>query len=116
MFDGRQPQRRTEGNPARVTDRGRWYKTDDAGAFFSVTTYSAESWIVTDNLALNDRTAEPNADGTITFRYNCPGMANNLDVVPDWTQVMGPDQPESADAIGRYVETITRTVSIKPAS
>ena len=86
----------------------------DEGAFYSVTTYSDESWIVEENFALNDRAAEANPDGSITFRYNCEGTANNMDVQPGWTQVIRLYQPESAEAIGAYVEAITSEVKIEP--
>ncbi|WP_425090377.1 DUF1254 domain-containing protein [Tropicimonas sp. S265A] len=88
----------------------------DEGAFYSVTTYSDESWIVEENFALNDRAAEANADGSITFRYNCPGQPNNIDVQPDWTQVIRLYQPQSAEAISEYVAMINREVSIEPGS
>ncbi len=86
--------------------------TYEEGAFFSVTTYSAESWIVQENVALNDRAAEANDDGSITFRYNCPGQANNLDVVPGWTQVIRLYQPQRAEAISDYVVRITDDVTV----
>jgi hypothetical protein len=85
----------------------------DAGAFFSVTTYSADSWIVEENFALNDRAAEANDDGSVTFRYNCPGKPNNIDVKPGWTQVIRLYQPESSEAISKYVKQITSDVKIK---
>ncbi|MCT8162108.1 hypothetical protein [Pseudoruegeria sp. SHC-113] len=87
----------------------------DEGAFFSVTTYSAESWIVEENFALNDRAATANDDGSITFRYNCPGQPNSMDVQPGWTQVIRLYQPESAEAISGYVEKINAEVKILPA-
>jgi hypothetical protein len=87
----------------------------DAGAFFSVTTYSADSWIVEENFALNDRAAEANDDGSVTFRYNCPGKPNNIDVKPGWTQVIRLYQPESAEAISKYVKQINSDVKIKVA-
>ncbi len=86
----------------------------DDGAFFSVTTYSAESWIVEENFALNNRAAEENADGSVTFRYNCPGQPNNIDVQPGWTQVIRLYQPESAEAITDYVARITSEVQVVP--
>ena len=86
----------------------------DEGAFFSVTTYSAESWIVEENYALNNRGAVVNDDGSVTFRYNCPGEANNLDVQPGWTQVIRLYQPESADAISEYVAEIASSVKVIP--
>ena len=84
----------------------------DEGAFFSVTTYSADSWIVEENFALNDRAAVANADGSVTFRYNCDGEPNNIDVQPGWTQVIRLYQPESAEAISEYVERTTSEVKI----
>lgn len=83
------------------------------GAFFSVTTYSAESWIVEENYALNDRAAVANKDGSITFRYNCEGQPNNMEVQPGWTQVIRLYQPISAEAITEYVVQITSTVEIE---
>lgn len=87
----------------------------DDGAFFSVTTYSADSWIVEENFALSDRAAEANDDGSVTFRYNCPGQPNNIDVQPGWTQVIRLYQPQSADAISDYVDAITSEVRIEPS-
>jgi hypothetical protein len=87
----------------------------DEGAFFSVTTYSSESWIVEENFALNNRAAEANEDGSVTFRYNCPDQPNNIDVQPGWTQVIRLYQPESAEAISDYVEMITREVRVVPS-
>ncbi|MEM1075776.1 MAG: lytic murein transglycosylase [Pseudomonadota bacterium] len=86
----------------------------DEGAFFSVTTYSRDSWIVEDNFAFNNRAAEANADGSITFRYNCSGAPNNIDVQPGWTQVIRLYQPQSPEAISEYVTKITSEVSILP--
>lgn len=88
----------------------------DKGAFFSVTTYSAESWIVEENFALNNRAAQANGDGSVTFRYNCPGKPNNITVQPGWTQVIRLYQPESADAISGYVKEISATVRIRPGA
>jgi hypothetical protein len=88
----------------------------DQGAFFSVTTYSADSWIVEKNFALNDRAAEANDDGSITFRYNCPGKPNNIDVQPGWTQVIRLYLPESAEAVSAYVADITGKVKIEPGA
>ena len=85
------------------------------GGFFSVTTYGADSWIVEENFALNDRAAQANPDKSITFRYNCPGRPNNLDVQPGWIQVIRLYQPESVEAILEYVERINKEVSIEPA-
>ena len=87
----------------------------DDGAFFSVTTYSDESWIVEENFALNNRVAVENDDGSVTFRYNCPGQTNNIDVQPGWTQVIRLYQPESAEAITDYVTMITHNIRVVPA-
>ena len=87
----------------------------DAGAFFSVTTYGEDSWIVEENFALNDRAAIANDDGSITFRYNCPGQPNNIDVQPGWLQVIRLYQPQSVEAILGYVERILNEVEIEPA-
>ena len=82
------------------------------GAFFSVTTYSADSWIVEENYALNNRATEANEDGSVTFRYNCQGQPNNIDVQAGWTQVIRLYQPDSTEAISAYVEQIMADVKV----
>jgi hypothetical protein len=86
----------------------------DEGAFFSVTTYNSDSWIAEENYALNNSTAEANADGSVTFRYNCPGQPNSIDVQPGWKQVIRLYMPQSAEAISDYVDAINRDVQITP--
>lgn len=67
-----------------------------------------------ENFALNDRAAESNPDGSITFRCNCPGQPNNMEVQPRWSQVIRLYQPISAEAISDYVVRITSEVAVEP--
>jgi len=84
----------------------------DKGAFFSVTTYDTDGWIAADNFALNNRQAEPNKDGTYTFRFNCKGEANNIQVKKSWTMIIRLYIPESVDKILKYVKTLDETAKI----
>jgi len=85
----------------------------DKGGFFSVTTYDSEGWIVTENFALNHRTAEPNEDGTYTFHFNAPGQPNNIDVVDGWTMLIRLYAPQSREAILRYMQDAERNIKVE---
>ena len=85
----------------------------DKGGFFSVTTYGPDSWIKTKNFALSNRQAKANADGSVTFRYNCPGETNNIDTVKGWIQVIRLYQAESADMIIAYVNDVQSKVKVE---
>lgn len=67
-----------------------------------------------ENDAPNNRAAQANADGSVTFRFNCPGAANSMDVQPGWTHVIRLYQPESAEAMSACVARITRDVRVRP--
>ena len=84
----------------------------DKGAFFSVTTYNAAGWIATNNFALNNRQASVNNDGSYTFRFNCDGQKNNMDVEENWTMVIRLYMPESVDSILEYVKNVTESAAI----
>ena len=85
----------------------------DKGGFFSVTTYDSAGWIVTENFALNHRTAEPNEDGTYTFHFDAPGQPNNIDVVDGWTVLIRLYAPESREAILQYMQDAERNIQIE---
>ena len=85
----------------------------DKGGFFSVTTYDSQGWIVKENFALNNRTAEPNEDGTYTFHFNAPGQPNNIDVVDGWTVLIRLYAPQSSEAIVQYMKDAERNIQIE---
>jgi len=85
----------------------------DKGGFFSVTTYDGQGWIVKENFALNNRTAEPNEDGTYTFHFNAPGQTNNIDVVDGWTMLIRLYAPQSREAIVQYMKDAEHTIQIE---
>jgi hypothetical protein len=85
----------------------------DKGAFFSVTTYGPDSWIKTKNFALNNRRAEANPDGSVTFCFNCPGQPNNIDTVEDWLMIVRLYQAESVEQIIAYVKDLQANVKIE---
>jgi hypothetical protein len=85
----------------------------DKGGFFSVTTYGPDSWIKTKNFALSNRQAKANADGSVTFRYNCPGEPNNIDTVKGWIQVIRLYQAVGTDQIIAYVNDIQAKVNVE---
>ncbi|WP_250462249.1 hypothetical protein [Microbulbifer litoralis] len=86
------------------------------GGFFSVSTYDSGSWIVEKNFAVNDREAEANADGSITFHYNCPDQPNNLDVQPGWRQIIRFYLPESPQQIIDYIQAVEQKVAVTPVA
>jgi hypothetical protein len=88
----------------------------DKGAFFSVTTYGPDSWIKTENFAVNNRRAEANPDGSVTFRFNCPGQPNNIDTVDDWILMIRLYQAESVEKILEYMKNTQANVKIEVCS
>jgi hypothetical protein len=50
----------------------------------------------------------------VTFRYNCPGQPNNIDLQPGWSQVIRLYQPRSTSEISAYVAEIRSSVAVKP--
>jgi hypothetical protein len=87
----------------------------DEGAFFSITTYGADGYIKTENFALNNKQATPNADGSYTFHFNCEDAANSIEVVHNWNMTIRLYMPESTDKILEYIEEIKRSSIIEPA-
>ncbi|MEM8546622.1 MAG: DUF1254 domain-containing protein [Pseudomonadota bacterium] len=85
----------------------------DRGGFFSVTTYDEKGWIVTENYALNNNTAEANEDGSITFHFNASGMPNNIDVVENWTMLVRLYAPSSVDAIMNYMKEAEANIVVE---
>lgn len=75
----------------------------DRHAFFSMTVYNKDGWIVDDNYALSNKHMKPNSDGTYTFRFNCEGADNNLTVQEGWNPIFRMYLPESREAIIDYV-------------
>ncbi len=82
------------------------------GGFFSVTTYDENGWIAKDNYALSNRQAKPNEDGTYTFRFNCPGKQNNIDVVPNWNSIIRLYRPNTEKDILDYMNKAVANVKI----
>src|SRR6056297_1709077 len=85
----------------------------DKGGFFSVTTYDDAGWIVKENFALNNRTADRNEDGTYTFHFNAPGQPNNIDVVDGWTMLIRLYAPQSREAIVQYMQDAERNIRVE---
>ncbi|WP_026956817.1 DUF1254 domain-containing protein [Algoriphagus vanfongensis] len=80
----------------------------DKGGFMSVTAYDARGWIATEKYALRDRNAEPNPDGSITFYFNCPDQANNIETVDNWSMVIRLYVPETPEQVIEYVENLDK--------
>ncbi|ADE54033.1 DUF1254 domain-containing protein [Coraliomargarita akajimensis] len=85
----------------------------DRGGFFSVTTYDSKGWIVKENFALNNNTAQANGDGSITFHFNAPGKPNNIDVVKDWAILIRLYAPQSKEAIMQYMQDAEQNITIE---
>jgi len=78
----------------------------EKGAFWSITTYSSDGWIFTDNFAINSKKAKANADGSYTIRFNCEGAENNLTVVKDWNAVFRMYMPMDVEENLGYVRNM----------
>lgn len=85
----------------------------EKGGFFSVTTYDKKGWIVKENFALNNTTAQANDDGTYTFYFNAPEKANNIDVVKGWTILIRLYAPKSVDDIMNYMKEAEANIKIE---
>jgi hypothetical protein len=72
-----------------------------------------DNWIKTKNFALNNRRAEANPDGSVTFCFNCPGQPNNIDTVEDWLMIVRLYQAESVEQIIAYVKDLQANVKIE---
>ncbi|EGR0934086.1 TPA: DUF1254 domain-containing protein [Vibrio parahaemolyticus] len=72
-------------------------------AFFSMTVYDKDGWIADDDFAISNKRMTPNQDGTYTFRFNCKGQPNNLDVQKGWSGLLRMYLPDSKQAIQNYV-------------
>jgi hypothetical protein len=68
-----------------------------------VTTYGPDAFIATEDYALSNRTAKPNADGSVTFRFNAPGKPNNMTMVKGWNMTLR--------SIARQVSSRSRSAS-----
>ncbi|HEY4124159.1 MAG TPA: DUF1254 domain-containing protein [Rhizomicrobium sp.] len=87
----------------------------DKGGFFSVTTYGPDGFIATDDYAFSNRTAKPNADGSVTFYFNAPGKPNNMTTVKGWTMTLRFYRPTSFEAIKKYIDDLQKNnVEIEP--
>lgn len=87
----------------------------DKGGFFSVTTYGPDAFIATDDYALSNRTAKPNADGSVTFYFNAPGKPNNITTVKGWNMTLRFYRPTSFEAIKQYIDDLGKNdVQIEP--
>lgn len=78
------------------------------GGFMSVTVYDARGWIASEKYALRDRNAEKNADGSITFYFNCPDQKNNMETVDNWSMVIRLYVPETPEQVIAYVENLDK--------
>ncbi|WP_163399559.1 DUF1254 domain-containing protein [Flavobacterium fluviatile] len=80
----------------------------DKGGFLSVTVYDARGWIATKKYALRDHNAVKNADGSITFYFNCPKEKNNMDTVDNWSMVIRLYVPETPEKGIAYLENLEK--------
>jgi len=52
----------------------------NTGGFWSFTVYNSQGFMYNDKATLNSNIAKPNADGTFTVRFGCPGQENNIPI------------------------------------
>lgn len=77
-------------------------------AFWSLTIYDKDGWIVTDSFIINSLNAKPNKDGTYTINFNGKeGDINNLQTPKNWNALFRCYLPVSKDNILQYQKDIT---------
>ncbi|MGI9511602.1 MAG: DUF1254 domain-containing protein [Anderseniella sp.] len=86
----------------------------DKGGFWSITTYNKEGWLAHDRAAISNRQAEQNADGSYTVRFNCAGMANNLETENDFAAVLRLYVPTTLEEITAYLGQGQKNYSVEP--
>lgn len=82
------------------------------GGYWSITTYSAQGWIDTDNFYLPSEKMQDNGNGTSTAHFNCPGVTNSLEVTEGWTGVVRLYEPVDVEENLKYLDVIG-TIALK---
>ena len=85
------------------------------GGFWSVTTYGTDGWIARDKAAISNNEAVANKDGTYTVRFNCDGMANNIDTPDQFAVLLRAYAPEDTKSIGQYLANAQKHYTVKSA-
>jgi len=76
------------------------------GGYWSITTYSAQGWIETDQFYLPGEKMQDNGDGTSTAYFNCPDVANSLKVTEGWTGIVRLYEPVDVQQNLKYLEKL----------
>ena len=75
----------------------------DRAAYWSITIYDEQGWVVTDPFNTNSTKAIPNEDGSITLNFNGGDDAiNNIKVPKNWNALFRCYLPSSVPAIVEY--------------
>lgn len=75
----------------------------DRAAYWSITIYDEQGWVVTDPFNTNSTKAIPNEDGSITLNFNGgDGAINNIKVPKNWNALFRCYLPSSVPAIVEY--------------
>jgi hypothetical protein len=82
------------------------------GGYWSITTYSAQGWIETDEFYLSGEKMQDNGDDTSTAYFNCPDVASSLKVTEGWTAVVRFYEPVDVQENLKYLEKLG-TISLK---
>ena len=86
----------------------------DKGGFWSITAYTREGWIGTDDFAINSKRATPNADGSYTIRFNCEGEENNITVPEGWNATFRMYMPVDVQQNLGFVKDMLENHSVVP--
>ncbi|WP_435135842.1 DUF1214 domain-containing protein [Formosa sp. A9] len=75
----------------------------DRAAYWSITIYNEQGWVVTNPFNTNSTKAKPNADGSITLNFNGGDDAiNNIKVPKNWNALFRCYLPSSVPSIVEY--------------
>lgn len=85
----------------------------DRSAFWSLTAYDANGWVVTDTFRMNSTDATQNEDGSYTVSFNCGANAiNNIETSENWNALFRNYLPVSLDSILDFQKEVTSSLPI----
>ncbi|MCK6265870.1 DUF1214 domain-containing protein, partial [Vibrio sp. ZSDE26] len=82
------------------------YEQPENTAFWSVTVYTAEGYMFSDNNNINSASTDKNEDGTVTINYGsveqCGDVTNRLDTTDGWNLLFRVYEPAQSVIDGEY--------------
>ena len=85
----------------------------ERNGYWSLTLYSEQGWVVTDQFNTNSNKAIPNEDGSYTLHFNCgEDSINNLEVAENWNGLFRNYLPTDVPGILEFKEDFIANSSV----